>query len=42
VVQYAKATGGTLAAIWVTIIILLAVLAWAILRSKAPAPELKS
>ena len=42
VVQYAKATGGTLVAIWVTIVILLAVLAWAILRSKAPAPELKS
>jgi K(+)-stimulated pyrophosphate-energized sodium pump len=42
VVQYAKATGGTLVAIWVTIIILLGVLAWAILRSKAPAPELKA
>jgi K(+)-stimulated pyrophosphate-energized sodium pump len=42
VVQYAKATGGTLVAIWVTIIILLGVLAWAVLRSKAPAPELKA
>ncbi|MEP7359008.1 MAG: sodium/proton-translocating pyrophosphatase, partial [Anaerolineales bacterium] len=42
VVQYAKATGGTLVAVWVTIIILLAVLAWAILRSKAPAPSIQA
>jgi K(+)-stimulated pyrophosphate-energized sodium pump len=42
VVQYAKATGGTLVGIWVAIIFLLGVLAWAILRSKAPAPALKS
>jgi hypothetical protein len=41
-VQYAKATGGMQVAIWVTIVILLGVLTWAILRSKAPAPELKS
>jgi K(+)-stimulated pyrophosphate-energized sodium pump len=42
VVQYAKATGGTLVAIWVVIVFLLGLLAWAIMRSKAPAPELKS
>jgi K(+)-stimulated pyrophosphate-energized sodium pump len=42
VVQYAKATGGTLVAIWVVIIFLLGLLVWAILRSKAAAPELKS
>jgi K(+)-stimulated pyrophosphate-energized sodium pump len=41
VVQYAKATGGLQVAIWVTIVFLLGVLAWAIMRSKAPAPELK-
>jgi len=42
VVQYAKATGGTLVAVWVTIIILVAVLGWAILRSKAPAPSIQA
>ncbi len=42
VVQYAKATGGTQVAIWVTILILLGVLAWAIMRSKAAAPEIKA
>jgi hypothetical protein len=42
VVQYATATGGAQVAVWVVILILLAVLAWAILRSKAPAPEIKS
>jgi len=42
VVQYAKATGGAQVAIWVTIVILLGVLAWAIMRSKAPAPEIKT
>jgi K(+)-stimulated pyrophosphate-energized sodium pump len=42
VVQYAKATGGTQVAIWVTVVILLGVLAWAIMRSKAPAPEIKA
>jgi K(+)-stimulated pyrophosphate-energized sodium pump len=41
VVQYAGATGGALVAIWVVIIALLGVLGWAILRSKAPAPEIK-
>ncbi len=42
VVQYAKATGGTLIAVWVTIIILIGVLGWAILRSKAPAPSIQA
>jgi hypothetical protein len=42
VVQYAKATGGTQVAVWVTIVILLGLLGWAIMRSKAPAPEIKA
>ncbi len=42
VVQYAKATGGTQVAVWVTIVILLGVLGWAVMRSKAPAPEIKA
>jgi K(+)-stimulated pyrophosphate-energized sodium pump len=42
VVQYANATGGTQLVIWVIVVVLLAVLGWAILRSKAPAPELKA
>jgi K(+)-stimulated pyrophosphate-energized sodium pump len=42
VVQYAKATGGAQVAIWATVVILLGVLAWAIMRSKAPAPEIKA
>jgi len=41
VVQYAGATGWTLAVIWVVALALAGVLAWAILRSKAPAPEIK-
>lgn len=41
VVQFAGATGGTRIAIWVVALILLAVLAWAIIRSKAPAQEMK-
>jgi K(+)-stimulated pyrophosphate-energized sodium pump len=41
VVQYAGATGGTLIAVWVVALLLAAVLVWAIMRSKAPAPELK-
>jgi K(+)-stimulated pyrophosphate-energized sodium pump len=41
VVQYARATGGAQIAIWVAIIFMLGILAWAIRRSKAPAPELK-
>ncbi len=42
VVQYAKATGTAQYVIWATILILLGVLAWAIMRSKAPAPEIKA
>jgi K(+)-stimulated pyrophosphate-energized sodium pump len=42
VVQYAGATGGTQVAIWVVIALLVGVLGWAILRSKAPAPELQA
>jgi K(+)-stimulated pyrophosphate-energized sodium pump len=41
VVQYAGATGWTLVVIWVVALALAGVLAWAILRSKAPAPEIK-
>src|SRR5436190_7950473 len=41
VVQYAGATGGTLVAVWVVIVILLGVLVWAIMRSKTPAPGLE-
>ncbi|MCC6189683.1 MAG: sodium-translocating pyrophosphatase [Anaerolineales bacterium] len=40
VVQYSGASGGTLLAIWIAIVALLAVLGWAIMRSKAPAPVL--
>ena len=42
VVQYAGAEGTTRLIIWVIIGLLVALLAWAILRSKAPAPELKA
>jgi len=42
VVQYAGATGGTQIAVYAVALLLLGVLAWAILRSKAPAPEMKS
>ena len=41
VVQYADATGSRQIIIWVVIAALIGVLAWAISRSKAPAPELK-
>ncbi len=41
VVQYEGAQGGTLVAVWVVALLLAAVLAWAIIRSKAPAPEMK-
>jgi K(+)-stimulated pyrophosphate-energized sodium pump len=41
VVQYAGATGMTLVGIWVVALILAGVLGWAILRSKAPAPQMK-
>ncbi len=40
VVQYKGATGGTLVTVWVVVIALLALLVWAIKRSKAPAPEM--
>src|SRR5512138_3524084 len=40
VVQYAGATGGALVAVWIVAIALLGVLAWAIVRSKAPASAL--
>jgi K(+)-stimulated pyrophosphate-energized sodium pump len=39
VVQYA---GATRAIIWPILVVLVAILGWAILRSKAPAPELKA
>jgi K(+)-stimulated pyrophosphate-energized sodium pump len=41
VVQYAGAQGVTLVIVWVVALVLAAVLAWAIMRSKAPAPEIK-
>ncbi len=40
IVQYAGATGMVLVAVWAVAIILVAVLAWAIMRSKAPAPSI--
>ncbi len=40
VVQYAKATGGTQVAVWAVGLILLGLLAWAVMRSKAPAPSM--
>jgi uncharacterized membrane protein len=40
VVQYAGATGGTLWLVWIVALILLGVLAWAVIRSKAPAPSM--
>ncbi|MBT6811145.1 MAG: sodium/proton-translocating pyrophosphatase, partial [Anaerolineae bacterium] len=40
VVQYNGATGGTAIGVWVTVFALLALLVWAIKRSKAPAPEM--
>ena len=41
VVQYSGATGSTLAFVWVIGILLIAVLGWAVIRSKAPAKEIK-
>jgi K(+)-stimulated pyrophosphate-energized sodium pump len=41
VVQYAGVSGATQIVVWVVALVLVGVLAWAILRSKAPAPELK-
>ncbi len=40
VVKYADATGGEAVGVWVTVVILVAVLVWAIKRSKATAPEM--
>jgi K(+)-stimulated pyrophosphate-energized sodium pump len=40
IVQYAGATGGTLITVWVVALVLLGVLAWAVMRSKAPAPSM--
>jgi len=40
IVQYSGATGATLYAVWAVAAVLLAVLAWAILRSKAPAQSM--
>ncbi|MCB9110164.1 MAG: sodium-translocating pyrophosphatase [Anaerolineales bacterium] len=37
VVQYEGATGGTLALVWIIALVLLGLLAWAVMRSKAPA-----
>ena len=40
IVKYAGATGATLYIVWAVAVLLLAVLAWAVMRSKAPAPSL--
>jgi K(+)-stimulated pyrophosphate-energized sodium pump len=40
VVQYAGAQGPTLYIVWAVAVVLLAVLAWAVRRSKAPAPSI--
>jgi K(+)-stimulated pyrophosphate-energized sodium pump len=40
VVQYAGASGSTIIVVWVVALLLLGVLAWAVLRSKAPAPSM--
>jgi K(+)-stimulated pyrophosphate-energized sodium pump len=40
VVQYAGATGVTLVIVWVVALALLGLLAWAVMRSKAPAPTI--
>jgi hypothetical protein len=41
VVQYSGAKGATLLIIWVIAAALLGLLAWAVMRSKAPAPAMK-
>ena len=41
VVQYAGATGATQLVIWIVALALVGLLAWAIIRSKAPAPQMK-
>ena len=40
VVQYAGATGATVIVVWVVALVLLGVFAWAVIRSKAPAPSM--
>ncbi len=40
VVQYANAKGAQLVGVWISVIVLLGLIVWAIRRSKAPAPEL--
>jgi K(+)-stimulated pyrophosphate-energized sodium pump len=40
IVQYQGVTGGALVVVWVIAIALIGVLAWAIMRSKAPAPSM--
>ncbi|MGA7194980.1 MAG: sodium-translocating pyrophosphatase, partial [Anaerolineales bacterium] len=40
IVKYAGATGATLYIVWAVAVLLLAVLAWAVMRSKAPAPSI--
>ncbi len=42
IVLYEGATGVTLVIVWVVALILLGALAWAIMRSKAPAPSITS
>jgi K(+)-stimulated pyrophosphate-energized sodium pump len=42
VVKYAGATGTTLYIVWAVAVLLVAVLAWAVMRSKAQAPSLAS
>lgn len=39
VVQYADATGGAKVGVWITSLVLIGVLVWAILQSKKPAPD---
>ena len=41
IVQFAGAKGGTQIVIWVVALALLGVLGWAVIRSKAPAQEMK-
>ncbi|HBG74560.1 MAG: sodium-translocating pyrophosphatase [Chloroflexi bacterium GWB2_49_20] len=41
VVQYSGASGKTLAVVWIIGVLLIAVLGWAVMRSKAPAKEIK-
>jgi hypothetical protein len=40
VVQYSGAAGSTVIVVWVVALALLGLLAWAVMRSKAPAPSM--